>query len=80
MVQSMPTRHVQIILNPFQLQITALVRKRPLRATWATTAAPTLPTAAGRKPTLFFVTERGFNALNNVFLNVYFALNSHKKC
>ena len=25
-------------LSPFQLQITASVRKRPLRATWATTA------------------------------------------
>ena len=45
--------------SPFQLQITASIRERPLRATWATIAVPTLPTAAVRGPTLLFVTERG---------------------
>ena len=44
--------------SPFQLQITASIRERPLRATWATIAVPTLPTAAVRGPTLLFVTER----------------------
>ena len=42
------------------LQITASVRERPLRAKWATKAAPTMFTAAVREPTLLFVTERDF--------------------
>ena len=45
----------------FQLQITASVRKRPLRATWATTAAPTWPAEAFHEPTTFVVTETGFS-------------------
>ena len=36
-------------------------RDRPLRTTWVTTAANTLPTAAVCEPTLLFVTERGLS-------------------
>ena len=46
-----------VLSNPFKLQITASVCKRPLRATWATIAAPTLPAVAVREPMLLFVTE-----------------------
>ena len=49
-----------VFLSPFQLQIPASIRERPLRATWATMAAPTLPATAIREPTLLFGTERGF--------------------
>ena len=45
--------------SPFQIQITASVRDRPLRATWATITAQTLLAAAVREPKLLFVTERG---------------------
>ena len=38
----------------FQLQIKASVRERPLQATWATTAAPTLSAEAVPEPTLLF--------------------------
>ena len=44
------------------LSITASIRERPLRATWATIAAPTLPEPAVRKPKLLFVTEGGFSS------------------
>ena len=45
-------------LSPFQLQKTAAVCERPLRARWPTTAAPTSPAAAFHESTLLFVTER----------------------
>ena len=48
-------------LSHFQLQLITSFRERPLRATWATSAAPRLPTAAVREPALLFVTERGFS-------------------
>ena len=48
-------------ISPFQLQISASVRKLPLRATWTTIAAPTLPAVAVRELTLLFVTERRQN-------------------
>ena len=41
------------ILSPFQLQITASVHERPLRATRATTAAPRRPAEAVREPKTF---------------------------
>ena len=47
-------------LSPFQLQITVSVREWTLRTTWVTIAAPTLPAAAIREPTLFSITETGF--------------------
>ena len=49
------------LLSPFQLQITASIRERPLQATWRSTAAPTLSTVAVREPTQLVVTERGFS-------------------
>ena len=49
--------------SPFQLQITASIRERPLRGTWATIAAPTMPAAVVQEPTLLFVTEKGFNKI-----------------
>ena len=52
---------VELFLSPFQLQITAAICERTLLATWTTTAAPTLPTAAVREPTLLFVSEKGFS-------------------
>ena len=51
--------------SPFRLQISASIRKRPLRATWGTIAAATLPAAAVHEPTLLFVAERGFWSKGN---------------
>ena len=45
---------LKIVLSPFQLQITASIHERQLRVAWARIAA------AVRKPTLLFVTDRGF--------------------
>ena len=42
-------------------RITASIRERSLRATWAAIAAITMPAAAIREPKLVFVTERGFS-------------------
>ena len=47
-------------LSPLQLQVTASVRERQLRATWALLLWPTWLAAAVREPMLLFVTERGF--------------------
>ena len=60
MVASRYYIHTASLSSPFQLQITASVREQPLLATSVTKAAPTLPAAAVREPTLLFVTERGF--------------------
>ena len=49
-----------LIYSPFQLQVTASVRERQLRATWALLLWPTWLAAAVREPMLLFVTERGF--------------------
>ena len=49
-----------ILLSPFQLQITASVRERPLRATWELLLWPTWFAAAVHEPMPLFVTERGF--------------------
>ena len=48
----------------FHLLITASVSERPLLATWTTTAAPRLPAASVREPTLLFVNERGFSQIS----------------
>ena len=52
---------LKVLSSPFQLQRIASVRERPLRATLATTAVPTLPAAAVREPTLLFVSESPFS-------------------
>ena len=49
------------IYSAFQLQITASVLERPLRATWALLLLPEWLAAAVRKPKLLFVTERGLH-------------------
>ena len=56
-------RQKNAYISPFQLQITASVRDRPLRATWALLLWPTWVAAADCEPTLIFVIERGFIAL-----------------
>ena len=47
--------------GPFQLQITASVRERPLLATWALFLWSTWLAAAVCEPTLLFLAERGLN-------------------
>ena len=42
-------------------------QRRPLLATWAKVAAPTLPTASVREPMLLFVTEKGFTQVYDFF-------------
>ena len=48
-----------VYFGPFKLQITASVRERPLRATRAPKAAPTLSAEAVCKRTTFVVSETG---------------------
>ena len=50
---------------PFQLQIIASIRERPLQATWATIAAPTLPAAAVQERALLFVIEGGLRKVTD---------------
>ena len=62
---SLRTHSLLIHSSPFQLQITGSVRERRLQAMWTTIAAPTLPSAVVRQPTLLLVTERGFTWLQS---------------
>ena len=50
-----------ILLKPLSVTKNSVIYEPPLRATWDTKAAPTLPAAAVRELTLLFVTEKGFN-------------------
>ena len=52
-----PHLKIVVILSSFQLQITASVRERPLRATLALLLWPTWLAAGVYEPTLLFVTE-----------------------
>ena len=74
-----PLKDGSLILNPFQLWRTALVREWPLRCCYCCSRGSRLA-AADREPTRLFVTERGFTNLIYVRLIYHYWSLIHHMC